>query len=84
MLRAQCPACNRCFVKQWPFALRLGMGLLLLGSGPLALFILASQAGLIRDPDPNPIGFGLLAFFSFWPALFLIIVGCLQASSRRR
>ena len=28
-----------------------------------------------RDPNPNPMGFGLLAFVTFWPAIVMIVVG---------
>ena len=30
---------------------------------------------LTSDPDPNPIGPGLLAFFTSWPAVILIVSG---------
>ncbi len=46
---------------------RIGLGLLIVGVGPLAAVLLFSS-----DPNPNPIGFGLLAFVTFWPG-----VGCL-------
>ena len=47
-----------------------GLILLMLGITPLLAVILFS-----RDPDPNPIGFGLLAFVTFWPAIIMIVVG---------
>ena len=47
-----------------------GLILLVLGIAPLLAVILFS-----RDPDPNPIGFGLLAFVTFWPAIIMIVVG---------
>lgn len=47
-----------------------GLILLVLGITPLLAAILFS-----RDPDPNPIGFGLLAFVTFWPAIIMIVVG---------
>lgn len=62
----------------WPLALKLGIGLLIVGTAPLLLFILADEAGLISDPNPNPIGLGLLFFFSVWPALILIAVGLVK------
>jgi hypothetical protein len=47
-----------------------GLALLIAGSGPL-LTVIASS----RDPNPNPIGWGLLAFVTFWPSVVLIVVG---------
>lgn len=60
---------------RWPLSLRLGVGFFALGVGPLLLFGIADAAGLIRDPKPNPVGLGLLAFVSFWPAVGLTIFG---------
>ncbi len=52
--------------------------LLALGTGPLVAFI-------ILDPKSNPIGPGLLAFFTFWPSIALIAAGVARAllSARR-
>ena len=47
-----------------------GLVLLMIGSVPLLAVMLFS-----RDPDPNPIGFGMLAFLTFWPAVIMIVVG---------
>jgi hypothetical protein len=47
-----------------------GLALLIVGSGPLLAAIAFS-----RDPDPNPIGWGLLASVTFWPSFVLIAVG---------
>ena len=41
----------------------IGLALFVLGSGPLLITILLATLGLTRDPDPNPVGFGILAFF---------------------
>lgn len=54
---------------------QVGVGMLIVGSGPLFFIIAASELGLWPDPDPNPIGPGLLAFFTFWPAMICILVG---------
>ena len=40
---------------------RTGVTLLVIGSGPLLLVIAAADLGLTRDPNPNPVGFGILA-----------------------
>lgn len=56
---------------------------LLLGSGPLVGIILLASLGLWPDPNPNPIGPGLLFFFTFWPAVVCLVVGFVQARRRR-
>lgn len=48
----------------------IGLALLIFGSAPL-LAVLAFSS----DPSPNPVGSGLLAFVTFWPAVILIMVG---------
>jgi hypothetical protein len=52
-----------------------GLVLLVLGSGPLWGIVLAAELGLWPDPNPNPIGPGLLFFFTFWPAIICLAVG---------
>ena len=47
-----------------------GLTLLAIGITPLLAVILFS-----RDPNPNPIGFGLLAFVTFRPAIIVIVAG---------
>ncbi len=60
----------------------IGLVLLCVGTGPLLIVILAAQLGLTRDPNPNPVGFGILALFTFWPSVLLIVVGIVSAFSR--
>ena len=60
------------------------MALFVLGSGPLLITILLATLGLTRDPDPNPIGFWILALFTFWPSVILIVIGIACTVSRRR
>ncbi len=62
---------------------RWGLILFAVGSGPLLLIILAAAVGLWPDPNPNPIGPGLLAFLTFWPSVALIAVGLLQVRTKR-
>ncbi len=57
---------------------RWGLVLLVVGSGPLWGIILAAQLGIWPDPNPNPIGPGLLFFFTIWPALALLVLGIIQ------
>ena len=64
------------FRDSWLF--RVGVLLLLLGSGPLLLIILFAKLGLTKDPNPNPILFGILAMFTFWPSLVLTGGGILS------
>jgi len=47
-----------------------GLILLAIGLTPLLAVMLFS-----RDPNPNPIGFSLLAFVTFWPAIVMIVIG---------
>jgi len=69
-------------MKTWPLSLCLGLGLFAIGTGPLLLFIAADEIGLIRDPNPNPVGFGLLFFVTIWPALGLMAFGLIRLTWR--
>jgi hypothetical protein len=53
--------------------------LLVVGSGPLLLTILFAALGFTDDPNPNPIGFGLMAFLTFWPSVALIVIGLIES-----
>lgn len=59
---------------------KTGSILLVLGSGPLRTIVLLAAIGLWPDPNPNPIGPGLLFFFTFWPAVILMGVGVVRVS----
>ena len=61
----------------------VGVVLLLLGTGPLLTVILLASLGLTRDPNPNPIGFGILAFLTLWPSIILIVLGFITARRNR-
>lgn len=50
-----------------------GVVLLAVGTGPLLVVILF-------DPAANPVGPGLLAFLTFWPAVMLTLVGLVRGS----
>ena len=54
-----------------------GALLFLIGTGPLLTVILLANLGLTRDPNPNPIGLGILAFLTFWPSVILMVLGYL-------
>ncbi|MFO1323507.1 MAG: hypothetical protein U1F15_05530 [Burkholderiales bacterium] len=63
---------RRYFRSRW---VQVGLALLVVGSGPLLFIVVAAAVGLWPDPNPNPIGPGLLFFFTFWPAVLCIVVG---------
>jgi hypothetical protein len=54
---------------------KAGAILLVLGTGPLVAIIAAASLGLTKDPNPNPIGPGLLAFLTFWPSIIIMALG---------
>ena len=58
---------------------RIGLGLAVVGWGPLLTVILLSGLGLWPDPNPNPIGLGLLFFVTFWPAVICLGIGYFQS-----
>ena len=62
--------------------IKVGLGLLIVGSAPLVFIIAAAALGLWPDPNPNPIGPGLLFFFTAWPALICIVVGVIRVRIR--
>lgn len=56
----------------------------LVGWTPLLAIVLLASIGLWPDPEPNPVGPGLLFFLSFWPATTCLGIGAFQARRRRR
>jgi hypothetical protein len=58
---------------------RWGFLIFLIGSGPLLAIIAASKLGLLDDPNPNPVGPGILAMLTFWPGIVLMLVGLVRA-----
>jgi hypothetical protein len=63
---------------------KLGLALLVFGVGPLVAIVLLAAVGLWPDPNPNPIGPGLLACVSFWPGLISLIVGAVRVANQDR
>ena len=62
---------------------KIGLGLLIFGTGPLVLIVVAATFGLWPDPNPNPIGPGLLSFLTFWPAIICIVIGVIRVRGRK-
>ena len=61
----------------------MGLVLVMFGWGPLLAIILLERVGLWPDPNPNPIGPGMLFFVAFWPAVICIAIGVRQFVSYR-
>jgi hypothetical protein len=70
---------SRYFKSYW---VRAGLITLLIGSGPLFFIIVAAAVGLWPDPNPNPIGPGILCGITFWPAIICILVGVVRVRQR--
>jgi uncharacterized BrkB/YihY/UPF0761 family membrane protein len=68
--------------KNW--TLILGISLLLLGTGPLASYLLAARLGYGDDPNPNPVLLGMLAGLTFYPSLGLIAWGFYRRLKERK
>ena len=64
------------FVDSW--AIRAGVLLLIVGTGPLVAIGLAAKLGLTADPNPNPIGPGILAGLTFLPSMIIMLVGIVR------
>jgi hypothetical protein len=62
---------------------RVGLVLLVVGATPLLFIITAAALGLWPDPNPNPVGPGILFGLTFWPAIICIVVGVIRARGRR-
>jgi uncharacterized integral membrane protein len=39
--------------------------------------------GLLADPNPNPVGLGILAAITFWPSVLMMLVSYARAIMRR-
>lgn len=63
---------------------KTGFWLLVIGSGPLLGIVLLAGVGLWPDPDPNPVGPGLLFALSFWPAVICMGIGAFRVRQRHR
>ncbi len=52
----------------------MGLVLFVLGSAPLLIIIALASLGITKDPNPNPVGFGIMAMFTFWPGIGIMII----------
>jgi hypothetical protein len=50
-----------------------GLALLVVGTGPLVASVLYAWSQ--GEANPNPVGPGILAMFTFWPAVLLVLIG---------
>jgi hypothetical protein len=57
---------------------KIGAIIALVGWTPFLAILLLAEVGLWPDPNPNPIGPGLLLFFTFWPAVICLGIGTFQ------
>ena len=59
----------------------MGLAVLVVGVGPL-LSIVVAKMGWTSDPNPNPVGPGILAFFTLWPGIGLTVAGIIITATR--
>ncbi len=62
---------------------KIGVALVVIGWGPLLLIIFLAAIGLWPDPNPNPIGPGLLFAATLWPALICLGIGAYRTRRKR-
>ena len=62
---------------------KIGLGLVLIGWSPLLAVILLDAVGLWPDPNPNPVGFGMLFGLTFWPAIGCRVAGYVQTRNSK-
>ncbi len=72
---------KRYLANKW---VRVGLALVVFGWGPLWSIALLAAIGAWPDPNPNPIGPGLLFFFTFWPAIICIAIGIFRERRRAK
>ena len=63
---------------------KIGLMILALGSFPLLAIIFLAKVGIWPDPNPNPIGPGLLMFLTFWPGVITLVSGLFSVKARLR
>lgn len=63
---------------------RIGLALAVFGCGPLLAIVALAAIGLWPDPNPNPVGPGLLAAVTAWPAIICLGIGAWQTRRNGR
>jgi hypothetical protein len=58
--------------------IRVGLVLMGVGWTPLWSIVLLTKLGLWPDPNPNPVGPGILFFLTSWPAIISLAIGMVQ------
>jgi hypothetical protein len=58
----------------------VGLVIAAVGSAPLVAVIAASKIGWLDDPNPNPVGWGILAACTFWPGIALAVAGAVWSA----
>jgi hypothetical protein len=61
---------------------KIGAAMAILGSAPLYTIIFLAKHGMWPDPDPNPVGPGLLCFVTLWPGIALMVIGVVRSVRR--
>ena len=51
----------------------IGLVTLVVGSGPLLVILLLASLRITKDPNPNPVGLGFIAFLTFWPSVGVVV-----------
>jgi len=58
----------------------VGLVIAAVGSAPLLVVIAMSKIGWLNDPNPNPVGLGILAACTFWPGIALAVAGAVWSA----
>ena len=62
---------------------QVGIALFAVGCWPLLFVMSMAAIGLWPDKNPNPVGPGMLAAFTFWPSVICVVIGVVRVRLRR-